>query len=363
MAGAIAYISRDTDGVLWKKVLEAGLGPIDFRRLDSLGDKADIEVALAWKPDAGLLASLPNLKLIVSLGMGVDHLLSDDKLPAGVPITRIMDDGLVGQMSEYALYWALRHHRDIDKYAASQRAKQWKVEDFVDTIHRRIGILGLGTIGQDTAKKFAALGFPTAGWSRTAKTLPGIETFHGKDGFAPPAGRRATSWSTCCRSRATRAASWMPRLFAALPKGAYFINMARGGHVVDDALLAALEFGSSERRRARRVQPGTLAGRASLLDASQGACDAAHRRRHQPAHGLARRDREHQAPAQRRRAAPSHRSEDGVLDRRVVADRLERSERRPVSLVDLMNMSPTGRRASPAQRDDGYLRQSASRSS
>ena len=151
-----------------------------------------------------------------------------------------MDDGLVGQMSEYALYWALRHHRDIDKYAASQRARQWKVEDFVDTIHRRIGILGLGTIGQDTARKFAALGFPTAGWSRTAKNLPGIETFHGKDGFAPPAGRRATSWSTCCRSRATRAGSWMPRLFAALPKGAYFINMARGGHVVDDALLAAL---------------------------------------------------------------------------------------------------------------------------
>ncbi|HEY6716224.1 MAG TPA: glyoxylate/hydroxypyruvate reductase A, partial [Reyranella sp.] len=134
MAGAIAYISRDTDGVLWKKVLEAGLGPLDFRRLDSLGDKADIEVALAWKPAAGLLASFPNLKLIVSLGMGVDHLLSDDKLPADVPITRIMDDGLIGQMSEYALYWALRHHRDIDKYAASQRAKKWKVEDFIDTI-------------------------------------------------------------------------------------------------------------------------------------------------------------------------------------------------------------------------------------
>ena len=66
--------------MLWKKVLEADLGPLDFRRLDSLGDKADIEVALAWKPAPGLLASFPNLKLIVSLGMGVDHLLSDDKL-------------------------------------------------------------------------------------------------------------------------------------------------------------------------------------------------------------------------------------------------------------------------------------------
>lgn len=106
MAGAIAYISRDTDGVHWKKVLEAGLGPVDFRTLDSLGDKESIEVVLAWKPPAGLIASFPNVKLIVSLGMGVDHLLADDRLPTGVPIVRIMDDGLVGQMSEYAIYWA-----------------------------------------------------------------------------------------------------------------------------------------------------------------------------------------------------------------------------------------------------------------
>jgi len=242
MAQAIAYISRDTDGVLWKKVLEAGLGPLDFRRLDSLGDKADIEVALAWKPASGLLASFPNLKLIVSLGMGVDHLLSDDKLPAGVPITRIMDNGLIGQMSEYALYWALRHHRDIDKYAASQRAKQWKVEDFVDTIHRRIGILGLGTIGQDTAKKFAALGFPTAGWSRTAKSLPGIETFHGQDGFRRLLAESDILVNVLPLTRETRGIL-DAKAFAALPKGAYVINMARGGHVVDEALLAALDSG------------------------------------------------------------------------------------------------------------------------
>jgi glyoxylate/hydroxypyruvate reductase len=242
MAQAIAYISRDTDGVLWKKVLEAGLGPLDFRRLDSLGDKTDIEVALAWKPAPGLLASFPNLKLIVSLGMGVDHLLSDDKLPAHVPITRIMDDGLIGQMSEYALYWALRHHRDIDKYAASQRARKWKVEDFVDTIHRRIGILGLGTIGQDTANKFAVLGFPVAGWSRTAKNLSGIKTFHGADGFTRLLAESDIVVNVLPLTRETRGIL-DDKAFASLPKGAYVINMARGGHVVDEALLAALDSG------------------------------------------------------------------------------------------------------------------------
>ena len=242
MAGAIAYISRDTDGVLWRKVLEAGLGPIDFRTLDSLGNTDDIEVALAWKPDRGLLASFKNVRLIVSLGMGVDHLLADDRLPEGVPIVRIMDEGLVGQMSEYAIYWALRHHRDIDRYAESQRARQWKPLDFADTIHRRIGVMGLGTIGQDTAKKFATLGFPTAGWSRTARVLPNIETFHGRDGFTRFLARSDILVDVLPLTRDTRGIL-DAAAFAALPRGAYFINMARGGHVVDEALLAALDSG------------------------------------------------------------------------------------------------------------------------
>jgi glyoxylate/hydroxypyruvate reductase A len=238
----IAYISRDSDGLHWKKVLEAALGPIDFRTLKDLGNTDDIEVALAWKPASGLLASFRNLKLIVSLGMGVDHLLSDDKLPPGVPIVRIMDDGLIGQMSEYALYWALRHHRDIDKYAEQQGAGKWKALDFVDTIHRRVGIMGLGTIGQDTAKKFAMLGFPTAGWSRTAKDLPGIETFHGQDGFAKFLSQSDILVAVLPLTRETHGIL-DAEAFALLPKGAYLINMARGGHVVDEALLAALDSG------------------------------------------------------------------------------------------------------------------------
>lgn len=242
MPDAIAYISRDTDGVLWKKVLEAGLGPVDFRTLDALGDKADIEIALAWKPPTGLIASFPNVRLIVSLGMGVDHLLADDRLPAGVPIVRIMDDGLVGQMSEYAIYWALRHHRDIDKYEASQRAKKWRPEAFADTIDRRVGVMGLGSIGQDTARKFAALGFPTAGWSRTRKTVPGVETFHGRDGLAAFLARSDILVNVLPLTRDTKGIL-DAGAFTTLPRGAYLINMARGGHVVDEALLAALESG------------------------------------------------------------------------------------------------------------------------
>ena len=243
MAGAIAYISKDTDGLHWQKLFEPALGPIDFRTLKGgLGNRDDIEIALAWKPDPGVLESFKNLKMVVSLGMGVDHLFAGNLVPPGVAVTRIMDDGLVGQMSEYAIYWALRHHRDIDRYRASQNAATWKVEPFKDTIHRRVGIMGLGTIGQDTAKKFAMLGFPTAGWSRTAKTLSGIETFHGADGLAAFLARTDILVAVLPLTRETRGIL-NAKTFAALPKGAYLINMARGAHVVDDDLLAALESG------------------------------------------------------------------------------------------------------------------------
>ena len=187
-----------------------------------------------------------------------------------------MDDGLVGQMSEYAICWALRHHRDIDKYAARQQAKRWQPEEFVDTIHRRVGVLGLGTIGQDTTRKFALLGFPTMGWSRTPKAVQCVKTFHGPDGLDRLLAR-ANTWSTCCRSPSTRTASRRaPNQF----------NMARGGHMVDEALLAALNSGH-------------LAGTAldvfniELLPPDHrywtppGAGHAAHCRRHQFAHRLA----------------------------------------------------------------------------
>jgi glyoxylate/hydroxypyruvate reductase A len=242
MAGAIAYISRDTDGVAWNNLLTAALGPIDFRTLRAgLGNTDDIEIALAWKPTPGLLASFKNLKMIVSLGMGVDHLLADDKLP-DVRITRIMDDGLVGQMSEFAIYWTLWHHRDIEKYAASQRAKKWKPEEFVDSINRKVGVMGLGTIGQDTAQKLSMLGFPTAGWSRTAKTLPGVETFNGPDGLPKFLARTNVLVNVLPLTRETKGIL-DKRLFAALPKGAFVINMGRGGHMVDDDLLAAIDSG------------------------------------------------------------------------------------------------------------------------
>lgn len=246
MSQAFCYISNAQGGgdwQGWRKRLGEALGEtIDIRPWADHGDPRDIEIALAWKPPPGALAALPNLKLIVSLGMGVDHLLIHPDLPRDVPIVRIIDTGLVGQMSEYAIYWALRHHRDVDGYMELQRRKVWEEIPFTDTALRRVGILGLGEIGADTARKFAMLGFPTAGWSRTPRKIDGVECLHGPEGL-PALLARSDILIDVLPMTPQTANMLDARAFARLPRGAYFINMARGGHVVDADLLAALDSG------------------------------------------------------------------------------------------------------------------------
>lgn len=227
----------------WQGLLGEALGrPIAVRCWPDIEPAGDVEAVLAWKAPAGALTKFPKLKLIVSLGMGVDHLLQDPALPQGIPIVRIMDSGLVGQMAEYALYYALRHHRDMAAYEASQRRGEWKVEPFVDTIERRVGIMGLGAIGTDVATKFAMIGFPTAGWSRTPRRIEGVQCFHGDAGLADFLARSDILVNVLPLTPSTRGMI-DAKLLGALPGGAYLINMGRGPTVVDADLVAAMDSG------------------------------------------------------------------------------------------------------------------------
>ncbi|HKU98584.1 MAG TPA: glyoxylate/hydroxypyruvate reductase A [Vineibacter sp.] len=246
MAAAFAYVSNAQgggDAAGWRQRLGAALGEtIDLRAWPDIGNAADIEIALAWKPPPGALARFANLKLIVSTGMGVDHLLVDPDLPADVPIVRVIDPGLVGQMAEYAIYWTLHHHRDMDIYATQQRQRLWRDVPFTDTATRRVGVMGLGEIGADTARKLALLGFATAGWSRSPRSIDGVDCFHGADGFEAFLKRTDILVDVLPMTPQT-AGILDARALSLLPAGAFLINMARGGHVVDRDLIAALDSG------------------------------------------------------------------------------------------------------------------------
>jgi glyoxylate/hydroxypyruvate reductase A len=227
----------------WKARLAALDPSIEVRESANAGELAEIEAALVWRPPAGLMAKLKNLRVILSLGMGVDHIFADPQLPKHVPVVRLVDPDLVNRMSEYCALAVLRYHRNADAYDAFQRERKWKALSGEPAgAERAVGILGLGEIGRDLASKLTPFGFRLAGWSRTPKQMRHVECFHGDAGFKPFLAR---SEIVVCVLPLTPETEGIldAEAFAALPKGAVVINAARGGHIVEPDLLAALDSG------------------------------------------------------------------------------------------------------------------------
>tara|TARA_B100001123_G_scaffold436919_1_gene568176 strand:+ start:255 stop:1184 length:930 start_codon:yes stop_codon:yes gene_type:complete len=239
---ALLFVSSTDDPEEFREALVAEIPDLDFRIWPDSGDPLDIDVALVWKPEVGLLRQFPNLKVIISLGAGVDHIFLDTERPPHVPVVRLIDRSLTTQMSEYAVLGILRHHRLLPVYEAAQRSCHWEKFGPPDTMRTPVGILGLGVIGTDTARKLKAFGFPVRGWTRTPRKVKGVECFHGPEGLIEMLGEcRFLS----CFLPMTRQTQGIidARTLSALPKGAYILNLARGGHVVDDDLIAAIDRG------------------------------------------------------------------------------------------------------------------------
>src|SRR5262249_51409467 len=109
--GGLARLAAGADHPPLAHTREPAPTAYALRLWPDIGDPAQIEYALVWRPEQGLLASLPNLRLILSLGAGVDHILGDPQLPRGVPIVRLVDPYLTDAMSEYVVLQVLRLHR------------------------------------------------------------------------------------------------------------------------------------------------------------------------------------------------------------------------------------------------------------
>lgn len=239
---ALLFLSRSDDPIAWTQALNRLMPELDIRVWPDVGAIDDIDIALAWKPPAGELKRFSKLRLIISLGMGVDHLLLDPELPPAAPLVRVVDPSIITQMAEYVCLTTLRHHRRMDDYARFQRERRWRRLPLADTATRTVGVMGLGEIGGHAARQLQALGFPVIGWSRSPKTLTGMECFSGPGGLEPFLRRSAVLACLLPLTRETEGVINAATL-ALLPAGAYVINCARGGHVVEEDLLAALDSG------------------------------------------------------------------------------------------------------------------------
>lgn len=226
----------------WIKHLEKLLPGEEFRIWPEVGARADVEVVLVWRPPKGSMSGYPNLRMIHNLGAGVDAVIGNPELP-DVPLASMKDDGLRQGMIEYVLHAVLHLHRDMHRYAEFQREGRWKPMMQADTGRRRIGILGLGHLGGTCAEHLVRIGFPVAGWSRTRKSLAGIESFAGLGELPAFLARTDILVVLAPLTAETRGIVSAVNL-AHLPTGAYLVNAARGPLIVEKDVLAALDSGS-----------------------------------------------------------------------------------------------------------------------
>ena len=225
----------------WLAALDEQLPEHEVRVFPGVGRREDIDYALVFAPPPGLLASLPNLRAIFSMWAGVDHLASDPELPE-VPVIRMVERCMTASMTAHVVQQVLDLHTQALDYRAQQAAGIWRQREFTAPWQRRVGILGLGTLGGDAAEKLAMLRFDVAGWSRSPKEIAAIACYHGEEGLAKFLARTDILVCLLPMTEATRGILNLS-LFSRLPHGAALVNCARGGHLVEDDLLAALERG------------------------------------------------------------------------------------------------------------------------
>jgi glyoxylate/hydroxypyruvate reductase len=237
----ILFVSAFDDATAWGNALKAELPGAAFHVYPDMPDPADITTAIVWRPPVGVFAPLTNLRLVVNLGAGVDSLLGRGDLP-DVPIVRLSDPGMVSLMNSYVLFAVIRYARDIDKFEAAQRAGEWRYIHPRALSEVKVAVLGLGELGAAAARALADLGLDVRGWSRSAKTVPGVKCSHGMDALDALLAEVDIVVLMLPLTPETRGLFTAQRLRRMQP-GTKLINAARGALIDEPALIACLADG------------------------------------------------------------------------------------------------------------------------
>ena len=226
----------------WRRALARAFPHMGFRVWPDVGARDEIRYALAWRQQRGSLADLPNLKAILVMGAGVDGVLRDPELPAGVPVLRLLDAGMAVPMAEYALHALLHFHRGMPDYLAQRAEAKWQPLPWSLVSDWPVGVLGLGVIGSVIAQRIAAMGYPVAAWVGHERASDDIQIFAGHSRFADFLARSRVVVNVLPLTEQTENIL-DARAFAAMPRGGYVVNIGRGAHVNDEDLIAAFDTG------------------------------------------------------------------------------------------------------------------------
>ncbi|MDQ7954794.1 MAG: glyoxylate/hydroxypyruvate reductase A [Pseudomonadota bacterium] len=240
--GTLVFYSEFDDFDTWKHALQAQLPALQVVHSSAVARPQDVHYAMAWKPPVGFFQQMPNLRLIINLGAGVDALVARDDLPPGIPITRITDPQMARMMAGYVLFAVLRHARDIPYFEQAQRRGEWAYRHPRAPHEVTVAVLGLGQLGATAAHELQRQGFRTLGWSRSPRRIEGVECFSGMESLDAVLGQADIVVLMLPLTPQTRGLFDRARLERLRP-GAAFVNVARGALVDQPALTELLDSG------------------------------------------------------------------------------------------------------------------------
>jgi len=235
----VTFCCTDTNAQPWLDGLRAALPGAQIELWAPGASPADY--AVVWAPPQAFFDAQTALKGIFNIGAGVDALMKL-RLPSGVPVARLDDAGMSVQMAEYVCHAVIRHFREFDAYEADVAGGKWSYRKPRMRADFPVGVMGLGVLGERVALALKQFDFPVLGWSRSAKAVDGVQCFSGTDGLDDFLA--ASRILVCLLPLTPETDSILNRrhLTRLLPS-AYVINVARGGHVVDDDLIALIDSG------------------------------------------------------------------------------------------------------------------------
>ena len=223
----------------WVDALKAALPDAEVSAWTPGAPPADYIVV--WAPPQQLLDEQPGLKAIFNIGAGVDALLPL-RLPPQALLVRLDDAGMSVQMAEYVCQAVVRHVRELDVYEQATREGQWSYRKPRDRADFPVGVMGLGVLGERVARALQHFEFPVRGWSRSPRSIEGVQCFAGPGEF--DAFLAASRVLVCLLPLTAETEGILNRrTLGRLQPGGYLINVARGGHLVEDDLLALLASG------------------------------------------------------------------------------------------------------------------------
>jgi glyoxylate/hydroxypyruvate reductase A len=238
---AFVYKGEARRGAVWADQFARKMPHLPFRTWPDIGDASDVRFLAAWQPPERLAETFPNLEVLFSVGAGVDQ-FDLSTLPPQLPVVRMVEPGLIACMTEYVAWAVLSLHRQAPLYLRQQRRSEWNEHPVRPAATRRVGVIGMGTLGRAALAQLRQLGFDCAGWNRSRRNEPGVACFAGTAELDPFLAR--TDILVCLLPLTAETRGILDRrVFDALPDGAALVNAARGGHLVEADLLAALESG------------------------------------------------------------------------------------------------------------------------